>query len=97
MSAVVLWPEHFDVALTLTTAHGSMNLGFSPGDGFCAQPYVYAGPWEPRAGDFWDAPFGAHRTYRQVAAEADPAAAVDAFVARARAALARDRRRDGAG
>ncbi len=39
-----------------------MNLGFSAGDGFSEEPYVYVGPWaEGRPGDagYWNAPFGA--------------------------------------
>ena len=51
----VLWPEHFDVGLSLD----EVNYGVSPGDGYLAEPYAYVGPWQPRTGDFWDAPFGA--------------------------------------
>jgi len=29
--------------------------------GLGAEPYAYFGPWTPRAGDFWNAPFGALR------------------------------------
>ena len=53
----VLWPEHFDVAIT---ADG-VNYGVSPGDSFHASPYAYVGPHEPRSGEFWNAPFGAAR------------------------------------
>jgi len=53
----VLWPEHFDVAIT---AEG-VNYGVSPGDSFHASPYAYVGPHEPRSGEFWNAPFGAVR------------------------------------
>jgi hypothetical protein len=53
----VLWPEHFDLAVTVD----EMNLGVSPGDSWSAEPYAYVGPWEPRRGDFWNAPFGAAR------------------------------------
>jgi hypothetical protein len=57
--ARVLWPEHFDVAISL----GEVNYGVSPGDGFLAVPYAYVGPWTvPAADDFWDAPFGAARS-----------------------------------
>ncbi len=87
LSPIVLWPEHFDVAVTLTTAAGELNLGFSPGDGFCAEPYVYAGPWTQRTGEFWNAPFGAYRTYSQIGSADDPDTTVDTFVAQARAAL----------
>jgi hypothetical protein len=51
----VLWPEHFDVAV----AAGEVNYGVSAGDDFHPGPYAYVGPWTPRTGDFWNAPFGA--------------------------------------
>lgn len=55
----VLWPEHFDLALTLD----EVNYGVSPGDAHLPVPYAYVGPWEPAAfrGAFWNAPFGAAR------------------------------------
>ncbi|MGA8209053.1 MAG: hypothetical protein WB441_00715 [Nocardioidaceae bacterium] len=53
----VLWPEHFDVAVTVA----EVNYGVSPGDGYSAEPYAYVGPFEPAAGEFWNAPFGAAR------------------------------------
>lgn len=53
----VLWPEHFDLGITL----GEVNYGISPGDDFLAVPYAYVGPWSPHAGAFWNAPFGAAR------------------------------------
>ena len=51
----VLWPEHFDVAVTLD----EINYGVSPGDDYLPVPYAYVGPWQPRRGEFWNAPFGA--------------------------------------
>lgn len=48
----VLWPEHFDVAVT----EDEVNYGVSPGDDFHALPYAYVGPWTSRIGDFWNAP-----------------------------------------
>ncbi|MDT5177762.1 MAG: hypothetical protein QOJ95_1960 [Mycobacterium sp.] len=51
----VLWPEHFDVAVT----EDEVNYGVSPGDDFHPLPYAYVGPFTPRIGDFWNAPFGA--------------------------------------
>jgi len=58
----VLWPEHFDLAVTAD----EVNLGVSPGDGFSADPYAYVGPWDFDAAaqgyadsPFWSAPFGA--------------------------------------
>jgi hypothetical protein len=54
----ILWPEHFDVGISL----GEVNLGVSPGDSFSADPYAYVGPWSVPAGNpFFDAPFGAAR------------------------------------
>jgi hypothetical protein len=50
-----LWPEHFDVGLAV----GEVNLGVSPGDDVCPEPYAYVGPWTAREGAFWNAPFGA--------------------------------------
>lgn len=51
----VLWPEHFDVAVT----EGEVNYGVSPGDEAHPTPYAYVGPWRQRTGPFWNAPFGA--------------------------------------
>jgi hypothetical protein len=60
---VQLWPEHFDVGTALDFGSGAgVNLGFSPGDAFSEEPYVYVGPWAAaRPGDaaYWNAPFGA--------------------------------------
>lgn len=51
----VLWPEHFDVAVT----EDEVNYGVSAGDDFHPTPYAYVGPWAQRSGPFWNAPFGA--------------------------------------
>jgi hypothetical protein len=53
----VLWPEHFDVGISVD----EVNYGVSPGDQAIREPYAYIGPWNPRTGDFWNAPFGAAR------------------------------------
>jgi hypothetical protein len=60
----VLWPEHFDLAITLR----EVNYGVSPGDGFSAEPYAYVGPWsfDADSSPFWNAPFGAMRTRREL-------------------------------
>jgi hypothetical protein len=63
----VLWPEHFDVGVTLA----EVNYGVSLGDGYLAEPYAYVGPWEKRTGPFWNAPFGAARPLRDLADVAD--------------------------
>jgi hypothetical protein len=52
----VLWPEHFDVAVTVR----DVTFGVSPGDGFIGEPYAYVSVSSPPAGDAcWNAPFGA--------------------------------------
>jgi hypothetical protein len=57
-SEPILWPEHFDVGITVD----EINYGVSPGDSYLAVPYAYVGPWNPPAGDpFFNAPFGAAR------------------------------------
>jgi hypothetical protein len=58
----VLWPEHFDLAVTVDHGWtGQVNYGVSPGDAGHAEPYAYVGPWDRRTGHFWNAPFGALR------------------------------------
>jgi len=59
----VLWPEHFDLGITLD----EVNYGVSPGDGFLGRPYAYVGPWRPRSGGFWNAPFGAAHPLDEIA------------------------------
>jgi hypothetical protein len=61
----VLWPEHFDVAITLA----EINYGVSPGDEFLAEPYAYVGPWQQRSGPFWTQPFGAARVVAELGSE----------------------------
>jgi hypothetical protein len=61
----VLWPEHFDVGVTLD----EVNYGVSPGDNYLGEPYAYVGPWQARAGEFWNAPFGAAVPMRALASE----------------------------
>ena len=62
-ATIQLWPEHFDAGTHVGLVSGErVNLGFSPGDGYEPEPYVYVGPWSTqRRGDpaFWNAPFGA--------------------------------------
>lgn len=51
----VLWPEHFDVGV----GADEVNYGVSLGDAYLDEPYMYVGPYKPRTGAFWNAPFGA--------------------------------------
>ncbi len=59
-----LFPEHFDLGITAA----SVNYGCSPGDAAIAVPYLYVGPHQlpPPEGDYWNAPFGAYRTWDEV-------------------------------
>jgi hypothetical protein len=79
----VLWPEHFDVAITLD----EVNYGVSPGDGHLPQPYAYVGPWNRDGLDdaFWNAPFGAATPLSELGDEAG----VAAFFERGRGLLGR--------
>lgn len=83
-STIQLWPEHFDAATDVGLASGErVNLGFSPGDGFEAEPYAYVGPWtSERRGDpeFWNAPFGAVLRWADVQRAQDPAQACRRFM-----------------
>lgn len=74
--APVLWPEHFDVAVEWE----EVTYGISPGDRHVAEPYAYVGPHRAREGDFWNAPFGAARTLRELGGPG----AVAAFLAEGR-------------
>jgi len=76
-----LWPEHFDLAITV----GSVNYGVSPGDDYLDRPYAYVGPHDPVAGEFWNAPFGAARPLEELRS----AAAATAFFREGRALVAR--------
>ncbi|MFC4909938.1 hypothetical protein [Actinomadura gamaensis] len=78
----ILWPEHFDIAITVD----EVNYGVSPGDGYLPEPYAYAGPWRTRVGAFWNAPFGAARPLRLLPG----ATAVHDFFSEARDRVASD-------
>ncbi|MDT4985258.1 MAG: hypothetical protein QOF95_2748 [Pseudonocardiales bacterium] len=60
----ILWPEHFDVAITVD----DVDYGASPGDDAIAEPYVYVSAAADRrtADPFWNARFGGYRTIRDV-------------------------------
>ncbi|MFG2039158.1 hypothetical protein [Dactylosporangium sp. NPDC048998] len=61
-AVAVLWPEHFDVGISLN----EVNFGVSAGDGTIDEPYAYVGPWKPRSGDFWNVSFGAAHPLREL-------------------------------
>ena len=52
-----LWPEHFDVGISVA----EVNYGVSPGDAVIGEPYAYVGPWQVPTGAFWNQAFGAAR------------------------------------
>jgi hypothetical protein len=59
----ILWPEHFDVGITLD----DVNYGVSPGDDSIPEAYAYVGPHTARKGKFWNQPFGAARPMTEFA------------------------------
>ena len=62
-SEIQLWPEHFDLAATIS----EVNYGGSPGDAEHDRPYLYVGPFEPPPrGGFWNEPFGASRDWHEI-------------------------------
>lgn len=72
VSEAQLWPEHFDLAVTADLDDGSkVNVGFSPGDSFSTEPYVYVGPHRTEGfdGPYWNAPFGAFLPYAELTSE----------------------------
>jgi hypothetical protein len=83
-ATIQLWPEHFDAATTVTVPSGlRVNLGFSPGDSYEPEPYVYVGPWDAqRPGDasFWNAPFGAVRRAADIERSPSPLGASIEFL-----------------
>ncbi|ORB68592.1 hypothetical protein [Mycolicibacterium tusciae] len=64
----VLWPEHFDVAVT----QDEVNYGVSAGDDQHPMPYAYVNPQSVPTGEFWNASFGALYPL-------DPAADIDSL------------------
>jgi hypothetical protein len=75
-ATIQLWPEHFDAGTTVVAASDErVNLGFSAGDSYEAEPYAYLGPWSAeRPGDkgYWNAPFGAVLRRSEVEAAPEP-------------------------
>jgi len=57
-STVVLWPEHFDIAIDLgpESAGKRATFGASPGDESHPEPYLYVAPWTAEVpGELWNA------------------------------------------
>ncbi len=77
--AAVLWPEHFDLAVSV----GTVNYGISAGDATHSDPYAYVGPWTVPEHEFFTVSFGALRSWEEVR---DPAAIMAFFDAGRRAA-----------
>jgi hypothetical protein len=79
-STVQLWPEHFDLGCGVE----GINFGCSPGDGYSPEPYVYVGPWnsEGLEGSFWNAPFGATLSYKELLDSEDQHGTALAFLRR---------------
>jgi len=83
ISEAQLWPEHFDLAVTVEPDTGaSVNVGFSPGDEFNAEPYAYVGPHDTEglSGEYWNAPFGAFLPYGRLADGGDAVEPALAFI-----------------
>ena len=82
VSEAQLWPEHFDLAVTVDSDGDAVNVGFSPGDRETAEPYVYVGPHDRTGldGDYWNAPFGALLPYADLQRASDPGSLAAAFV-----------------
>ncbi|MBV9953487.1 MAG: hypothetical protein JO291_16150 [Acidimicrobiia bacterium] len=74
---IQLWPEHFDLALSVGAEGARVNLGVSPGDADHDEPYLYVGPWEPRSGPLWNESWGASLGYEAIRSGADPTTFVE--------------------
>ena len=93
-SAIVLWPEHFDVAFEAGTddAGGRATYGVSPGDDQHPEPYLYVLPGrERRRSEIWNATgfAGAELGYGEFASAADAAGVAAEFFTGRRDALGR--------
>lgn len=92
-SELILWPEHFDIALEAgdEAVGRRANYGVSPGDEQHPEPYFYVGPWAARpAGEVWNATgfAGAALAYAELVAAEEPEALALEFLERRFAALA---------
>jgi hypothetical protein len=82
VSEAQLWPEHFDLAVTVDLDGAAVNVGFSPGDASSFEPYVYVGPHDTSHLDdsYWNAPFGAALSHAELRATDDPDRATERFI-----------------
>ena len=67
-----VWPEHCDRGVTVQLDDArKVNVGFSPGDSFSAEPYAYVGPQDTAglSDPYWNAPFGAFVPYGGLTSE----------------------------
>jgi hypothetical protein len=64
-----------------------VNYGVSPGDSYQERPYAYVGPWSPRTGAFWNAPFGAVLPLDMTKSETVLVGVITEFFERGRAQL----------
>lgn len=78
----VLWPEHFDIGITV----GDVAYGVSPGDGHVTEPYAYVSVRPVPVGPFWNVSFGSARPMGTL----HDAAAVRAYFAEGTRLLAGD-------
>ena len=76
-----LWPEHFDMAVQVEILQ--LNVGFSPGDGFSPEPYVYVGPHDTTAlsAPYWNVSFGAMLAYGDLVSGFSPRRVAETFIA----------------
>ena len=76
-SLVVLWPEHFDLAVDIgdEDRRARATFGASPGDEQHEEPYLYVSPWNSQiaSGELWNATAfrGAERGYSELLSAGD--------------------------
>jgi hypothetical protein len=92
-SAIVLWPEHFDIAVEVGPEQlgRRATYGASPGDDDHPEPYVYVVPWQAQtSGGIWNATGfgGAELDYDELLAADGPEEKVADFFDVRREALA---------
>ena len=78
-SIAQLWPEHFDLAFSMS----ELNVGGSPGDRDHPEPYLYVGPWRAVDGEMWNESWGMSLAAAEVATAADAVAFFETGIAAA--------------